>query len=91
MEYLIVVGKAGSNYGADSPDVSVIAVGKTVEKTITSMREALSIYVEEVFTTGNELAEPKTLEQHLAEGNLPDLQPEDLITHVTISMPAMVI
>lgn len=57
MQYLVVINKAGNNYGAYSPDVpGCISTGKTIEKTIKNMKEALDFHLD-----GEIMPEPKGL------------------------------
>ena len=87
----VVIENAGSNYSAFSPDVpGCCATGKTVDKTLTSYREALNFHLEGLGDDGYVLPRPKTLEQHIADGLLhPDnIAVEYFITAMRVSVPA---
>jgi len=46
-KYLVVIEKAENNYSAFSPDVlGCVATGKTIEKTIKNMKDALEFHLE---------------------------------------------
>ena len=52
-KYLVIVEKADNNYSAFSPDLpGCIIVGKTIEKTISSMKEAIELYLEGITEEG---------------------------------------
>ncbi len=81
MEYLIIIEKGTENYSAYSPDVlGCIATGKTIEKAISEMKEALEFHLEDT----ENLPEPKGLKYYLDNGL--ELDKEDLVTNVTVEM-----
>ncbi len=81
MEYLIVIEKGTENYSAYSPDIlGCIATGKTIEKTISEMKEALEFHLEDV----ENLPEAKGLKYHLDNGL--ELSKEDLVTNVEVEI-----
>jgi len=81
MEYLIIIEKGTENYSAYSPDVlGCIATGKTIEKTISEMKEALEFHLEDE----ESLPEAKGLKYHLDNGL--ELDKEDLVTNVKVEI-----
>jgi predicted RNase H-like HicB family nuclease len=86
-KYLVVVQKASGNYGAYSPDVlGCVAVGDTVEETLTSYQEALAFHFEGMAEDGDELPEPKGIQHWLNEGEISD---SDILAFVDVEMPAL--
>ena len=72
-KYLVIIGKAGNNYSAFSPDVpGCIATGGTIEETTVNMKEALVFHVEDL----EEIPQAKGIPQHIANGVL-DKEPGD--------------
>ena len=64
-KYLILIEKAESNYSSFSPDVpGCIASGKSVEQTITNMKEALELHLDQL----EEMPEAKGLQYHRNNG-----------------------
>ncbi len=61
-QYTIVVERAEGNYSAYAPDVpGVVAAGDTVEETERLMREAISLYLEELRAAGEPIPEPTSV------------------------------
>jgi predicted RNase H-like HicB family nuclease len=57
--YLIVVGKTATGYSAHCPDVlGCVATGKTIEKTIANMKEALELHFEGMAEDGDPIPKP---------------------------------
>lgn len=64
-KYLVLIEKAESNYSSFSPDVpGCIAYGKSVEQTISNMKEALELHVEALA----EIPQAKGLQHHRNAG-----------------------
>ena len=64
-KYLVLIEKAESNYSSFSPDVpGCIAHGKSVEQTISNMKEALELHIGELV----EIPEAKGLQHHRNAG-----------------------
>ncbi len=81
MEYLIIIEKGTKNYSAYSPDVlGCIATGKTIEKTISEMKEALEFHLEDA----ENLPEAKGLKYHLDNGL--ELSKDDLVTNAKVEI-----
>jgi predicted RNase H-like HicB family nuclease len=56
MQYLVIVEKADTNYGAYAPDVpGCIATGDTIEETLANYREALRMHLEAMARDHEEL------------------------------------
>ena len=59
--YMIVIEKAGRNYGAHAPDLPGCgALGDTVEETIENMRKAIEMHLEGMAEDGDPIPEPTT-------------------------------
>jgi predicted RNase H-like HicB family nuclease len=64
--YLAIIEKAPNNYGAFSPDVlGCVSSGNTVEETIVCFREALQAHFEMMLESGEEIPEPRPVEEHV--------------------------
>ncbi|MCX6044231.1 MAG: type II toxin-antitoxin system HicB family antitoxin [Chloroflexi bacterium] len=83
-KYLIVVEKSETGYSAYSPDVTgCIATGKTIEKTIASMKTALAFHLSAMAEDGEALPAPRGIAAYLeavsnAEGE------EYFLTHIAV-------
>ena len=61
MEYAIIYEWTGKNYSACAPDLpGCIACGDTMQKTEQLMREAISLYIEELKREGKPIPQPTT-------------------------------
>jgi predicted RNase H-like HicB family nuclease len=88
--YLIVIEYGENNYSSYClDDIACVATGKTVEETKKNMTEAISLWIETTIEYGGEIPEPKSLQYHLNSGEL-ELSPDDILTHVTVSIPELV-
>lgn len=59
MQYLVVIERGPTSYGAYSPDVpGCYAVGDTLQETMALMQEALEGHIERMRTDGERLPEP---------------------------------
>ena len=57
--YLVIIGKTATGYSAHSPDVpGCAAVGKTVEKVMQNMKEALELHFEGMVEDGDPIPRP---------------------------------
>ncbi len=87
-KYLIVIEKGKNNYSAYSPDVSgCIATGKTVEETISNMKEALEFHIEGMLEDGESFPMPKTLNYYIE--NTDEISSDDILAHIEITLPEM--
>jgi predicted RNase H-like HicB family nuclease len=60
-QYVIVIDDAGSNFSAHAPDVpGCVATGRTVEETVTNMREALAFHFDGLRADGLMVPPPST-------------------------------
>ncbi len=87
-KYLIVIEKGKNNYSVYSPDVSgCIATGKTVEETISNMKDALEFHIERMLEDGESFPIPKTLNYYIA--NTDEISSDDILAHIEITLPEM--
>ena len=78
--------KGEDNYSAFSPDVpGCIATGRTIEKTIDTMRSALEFHIEGMIENGEHPPRPRSLEYHVKEAD--EVTGEDIIAHVIVRTP----
>jgi predicted RNase H-like HicB family nuclease len=64
--FLVVIEKAGSNWGAYAPDLPGCGVtGDTIEETITLMKEALELHLTAMIEDGDPLPEPTSLTEYI--------------------------
>lgn len=88
-KFLVVIEKGESNYSAYSPDVAgCAATGKTVEETISNMKEALEFHIEGMLEDGESFPIPKTLNYYLE--NTDEISSDDILTHIDIEVTEMV-
>jgi predicted RNase H-like HicB family nuclease len=63
--YLIVIGKTATGYSAYCPDVlGCAATGKTVEKVVAHMKEALEFHFEGMVEDGDPIPQPGGVESY---------------------------
>jgi predicted RNase H-like HicB family nuclease len=89
-KYLVVIEKAKSNFSAFSPDVwGCIATGKTVEETVTQIKEALQLHLDALANDGEDIPKAKGITQHIADGVFKEgeIADEYFITEVEIAVP----
>lgn len=80
--FVIVLERSSTGYGAFSPDVlGCVAVGSTVEQTLSEMRSALIFHFEGMLMHGETLPVPKAngIEEYLRDPEWPH-GPDELIT-----------
>ena len=62
MRYAVVLEKAKRNYSAYVPDLpGCVATGKTVQETLSSIREAIEFHIEGLVEDGDPVPDPATL------------------------------
>ncbi|CAN5252283.1 hypothetical protein BH10ACI1_BH10ACI1_27910 [soil metagenome] len=89
-KFLVVIEKGENNYSAYSPDVSgCVSTGKTVEETISNMKEALEFHLEGMLEDGESFPMPKTLNYYIESTD--EISSEDILTHIEITLPEMVL
>jgi predicted RNase H-like HicB family nuclease len=89
-KYLVVIEKAKGNYSAFSPDVwGCVATGKTVEETVSQIKEALQLHLETMTNDGEEMPKAKGISQHISDGVFKEgeIADEYFITEVEIAVP----
>jgi predicted RNase H-like HicB family nuclease len=89
-KYVVVIEKAKNNYSAFSPDVwGCVATGKTVEETLTQIKEALHMHLEAIVNDGEDIPEAKGISQHILDGvfNPGEIADEYFITEVEVAVP----
>lgn len=87
-KYLVVMEKGLNNYSAYSPDLpGCIATGKTVEKTLTEMRDAMSFHIEGMIEKGSEIPVAQTLYSYIGETE--EISIDDILTSVEIDLPEL--
>ncbi|MDQ3635941.1 MAG: type II toxin-antitoxin system HicB family antitoxin [Acidobacteriota bacterium] len=87
-KYLIVIEKGKNNYSAYSPDVlGCVVTGKTVEETISNMKEALEFHIEGMLEDGESFPMPKTLNYYIE--NTDEISSDDILAHIEITLPEM--
>lgn len=83
-KYLVVVEKSQTGFSAYSPDVlGCVATGKTIEKTISNMKSALSLHLQSIVEDGEKLPKPGGLQSYL-EAKEESEGEEYFITHVDV-------
>ena len=61
MQYLVVVEKAPTSYGAYVPDLpGCVAVGETRDEVLTLIREAIELHIEGMLKDGLPIPQPTT-------------------------------
>lgn len=62
MRYAVVIERGANGYGAYVPDLpGVISVGDTEEEVTANVRQAITLHLEGLRDTGDQVPEPKTL------------------------------
>lgn len=59
-EYLVILERSSTGWGAWSPDLNVYATGKTEEETIALAREAIAFHIEGLAEAGDTIPPPQT-------------------------------
>lgn len=86
MKFLVIIEKGSKNYSAYSPDVlGCAATGKTVEKALQTMKEALEFHFEAMIEDGEEIPMPKGLNFYLAQTD--EISSEDILAHINVEIP----
>jgi len=61
MQYVVVIEKAESNYGAYVPDLpGCVAVAETREEVVRLIHEAIALHLESLWEEGSPIPEPTT-------------------------------
>jgi predicted RNase H-like HicB family nuclease len=82
--YLIVIGKTSTGYSAHCPDVlGCAAVGKTVEKVMANMKEALELHFEGMVEDGEPIPKSRGVKSYRAAMKDLDLE-RYFLAHVQI-------
>lgn len=62
MKYAVVIERAGENFSGYVPDLpGCVSVGDTVEETLENLREAITLYLDQLRTDGQVIPEPSAL------------------------------
>ncbi len=86
MKYLIIIEKGENNYSAYSPDfLGCAATGKSVEKTLENMREALGFHIEGMIREGENIPEAKSLNYYIEKTD--EISSEDILAHINLEIP----
>ena len=89
-KYLVVIEKAKDIYSAFSPDVwGCVATGKTVEETVSEIKEALHLHIDTIVNDNEKVPKPKGISQHIIDGVFKEgeIAEEYFITEVEIALP----
>ena len=89
-KYLVVIEKAKDNYSAFSPDVwGCVATGKTVEETVSEIKEALHLHIDAMVSDNEDISKAKGISQHISDGvfKAGEIAEEYFITEVEIAVP----
>ncbi len=92
-KYLIVVEKSQTGYSAYSPDVlGCIATGKTIEKTIASMKSALNMHLKAMLEDGEEIPKPRGIQSYL-DAEKDSVNEQYFLAHIPVDsvMPEQVV
>ncbi len=85
-KFLVVIEKGKNNYSAYSPDVlGCVATGKTVEDTISNMKEVLEFHIGGMLEDGETFPMPKTLNYYIE--NTDEISSDDILAHIEITLP----
>jgi predicted RNase H-like HicB family nuclease len=72
LRYLVVIEKGNDNYSAYAPDVpGCVTTGKTVQETLSNMREALELYFEVTLEDGAPIPIPYSTHADFVEFEIP--------------------
>jgi predicted RNase H-like HicB family nuclease len=88
-KYLVVIEKGENNYAAFSPDVwGCIATGKTIEETLSRVKEGIKIQLEGFVDLGEDIPKAKGIGHHISDGVLKEgkIADEYFITEVGITV-----
>lgn len=67
MEYLVIVEKGETSYGAYVPDLpGCVAVGETKEEALELIREAIELHIESLRENGEEVPAPHSFVEKVA-------------------------
>lgn len=86
MDFLIIIEKGSNNYSAYSPDLpGCAATGKSVEETLSNMKEVVEFHLEGVAESGETVPTPKSLNYYLEETD--EISSDDILAHVHVEPP----
>lgn len=57
-EYLVILERSGTGWGAWSPDLGVYATGTTKDETIQQIRDAIAFHIEGLREAGDPIPQP---------------------------------
>ncbi len=64
--YVIVIEKAGRNYGAHAPDLpGCVALGDTFDETVSNMRQAIEMHLEAMREDGDPIPPPTSVAEYI--------------------------
>lgn len=87
-KYLVVIEKGTKNFSAYSPDVpGCIATGRSVEETLSEMRNALSFHLEGMLENREPIPIPRSLSSYIHKTN--EIAVDDILTSVEIEIPEL--
>lgn len=67
MEYLVIVEKGDTSYGAYVPDLpGCVAVGETKDEAMQLIREAIELHIESLRESGEHVPEPHSFVEKVA-------------------------
>jgi predicted RNase H-like HicB family nuclease len=67
MEYLVIVEKGETSFGAYVPDLpGCVAVGETRDETLQLIREAIELHIENLRENGEHIPEPHSFVEKVA-------------------------
>ncbi|CAN2042595.1 antitoxin HicB [Candidatus Magnetomoraceae bacterium gMMP-15] len=82
--YMVIIENGKNNFSAYSPDVpGCAATGKTVEQTVSNMKDALCFHLEDLLEHGEPFPVSKNLEEYITEI---DINAGDLFTFVNVEL-----
>jgi predicted RNase H-like HicB family nuclease len=83
-KYLIVVEKSRTGYSAYSPDIlGCIATGKTIDKTLVNMKNALAMHLRGLLEDGEDIPQPRGIQSYL-DAERDSAGEQYFITHIAV-------
>ena len=89
-KYWVIIEKAKLNYSAFSPDLpGCITVGSTIDETVSSMKEAIELFLESLLEDGKTVPFSKDLRHYMEQGVFDEEQigEEYYIARVEVHLP----
>jgi predicted RNase H-like HicB family nuclease len=59
-QYLVILERSATGWGAWSPDLGVYATGATEDETIAQVHDAIAFHIEGLVEAGDPIPEPQT-------------------------------